>query len=173
MNHFLHTNVGIYRTIADEAYQKMVQSIETGRRRKPDGSAGWIITYDPDHTSFKQAMICLVFTGIWLEAVLHLLIVKAYGKDKFNEYDFKSYEEKLMLLGCTDEGLMNSVSRFRKARKALVHEKAHLDDGEIKWAQKEAENAHRLLTVISERFAEQMGQPLRAPDRQEKALASR
>jgi hypothetical protein len=156
VNHFLHTNVGIYRTIADEAYQKMVQSIEAGRRPKPDGSAGWIITFDPDHTSFKQAMISLVFTGIWLEAILHLLIVRSYGKNKYKEYDFRSYEEKLMLLGCTDEGLMNSVSRFRNSRKSLVHEKAHFDDGEIRWAEKEAENAHGLLTMISECFSEQL-----------------
>lgn len=165
MSHFLYTNVEIYKTIADEAYRKMVQSIETGRRPKPDGSAGWIITYDPEHTSFKQAMISLVFTGIWLEAMLHLLIIRAYGKEKFKEYDFKSYEEKLKLVGCTDEGLMNSVSRFREARKALVHEKAHFDDGEIRWAQKEAENAHGLLTVICEHFSEQLGQQGHAADR--------
>ena len=157
MNHFVLTNVEVYRTIADEAYQKMVQSVEAGRRPKSDGSAGWIVTYDPDQTSFKQAMISLVFTGMWLEATMHLLIVKAYAKDKFEEYDFRSYEEKLMLLGCTDEELLNSVSRFRKARKALVHEKAHFDDGEIRWAQTEAENAHGLLTAIYERFSEQLG----------------
>lgn len=157
MNHFVLTNAEVYRAIADEAYQKMVQSIEAGRRPKPDGSTGWIVTYDPDQTSFKQAMISLVFTGMWLEAMMHLLIVKAHGKDGFKEYDFKSYEEKLTLLGCTDEELLNSVSRFRKARRALVHEKAHFDDGEIRWAQKEAENAHGLLTAIYERFSEQLG----------------
>lgn len=157
MNHFVLTNAEVYRTITDEAYQKMVQSIEAGRRPKPDGSTGWIVTYDPDQTSFKQAMISLVFTGMWLEAMMHLLIVKAHGKDRFKEYDFESYEEKLTLLGCTDEELLNSVSRFRKARRALVHEKAHFDDGEIRWAQKEAENAHGLLAAIYERFSEQLG----------------
>ena len=173
MSNHLHTNVRVYRAIADEAYQKMVQSIEAGRRPKPDGSAGWIVTCDPDQTSFKQAMISIVFTGVWVEAMLHLLIVKAYGKDKYIEYDFKSYEEKLRLLGCSDEKLMDSVSRFRKARKDLVHEKAHIDDGEIRFAQKEAEKAYELLAAISEHFSEQLGQPLRAPDRQEKAPASR
>jgi hypothetical protein len=93
MDRFIFTNAAVYKAIADEAYQTMVQSIETGRRPKPDGSAGWIVTYDPNQTSFKQAMISLVFTGMWLEAVTHLLIVKAHGKDKFKEYDFKSYEE--------------------------------------------------------------------------------
>ena len=157
VNRFVFTNAAIYKAIADEAYQKMVQSVEAGRRPKPDGSAGWIVTYDPTQTSFKQAMISLVFAGMWLEAMTHLLIVKVHGKDKFEEYDFKSYEEKLMLLGCTDQELLNSVSEFRKARRLLVHEKAHFDDGEIRWAQKEAENAHELLVVIYERLSEQLG----------------
>jgi hypothetical protein len=156
MNRFVFTNAEIYKMIADDAYQTMVQSDEAGRRSKPDGSAGWIITYDPNQTSFKQAMISLVFTGMWLEAVMHLLIVKIYGKDKFKEYDFKSYKEKLTLLGCTDQELLNSVDSFRRARKSLVHEKAHFDDGEIKWAQKEAKNAHELLTVIYAHFSGQL-----------------
>ena len=157
MNHFVLTNAAVYKTIADEAYEKMGQSMEAGRRPKPDGSAGWIVTYDPNQTSFKQAMISLVFTGMWLEAMTHLLIVKAHGMEKAKEYDFKSYEEKLTLLGCTDQELLNSVSRFRKARRSLVHEKAHFDDGEIRWVQKEAENAHELLVAIHKSFSEQLG----------------
>jgi hypothetical protein len=152
MNPFVLTNVDIYKTIAVEAYQNMVQSIEAGRRPKPDGTAGWIVTYDPDRTSFKQAMISVVFTGMWLEAIMHLLIMKAYGNNKFKEYDFKSYKEKLKLLGCTDEELLNSASRFQKTRKELVHEKAHFNDGEIRWAQKEAENAHSLLMEVHRLF---------------------
>ena len=42
MNHLVLTNVEVYRTIADEAYKKMVQSVEAGRRPKADGTAGWI-----------------------------------------------------------------------------------------------------------------------------------
>lgn len=152
-----YVNAAAYKAIADEAYQKMVLSIETGRRPMPDGSPGWIVTYDPNQTSFKQAMISLVFTGMWLEAVTHLLIVKAHGKDKFKEYDFKSYEEKLRLLGCTDHELLNSASKFREAWKSLVHEKAHFDDDEIRWAQKEAESAHGLLVAIHNHFSEQLG----------------
>lgn len=158
MDHFVLTNAAVYKSIADEAYEKMVQSTEAGRRPKPDGSVGWIVTYDPNQTSFRQAMISLVFTGMWLEAVTHLLIVKAHGIEKAKEYDFKSYEEKLALLDCTDEKLLNSVLRFRKARRSLVHEKAYFDDGEVRWAQKEAENAHELLVAIQERFSEQLSQ---------------
>ena len=41
------------------------------------------MTYDPGQTSFKQSMISIVFTGIWLEALMHLLIVRRYGENKF------------------------------------------------------------------------------------------
>lgn len=155
MDDLVFTNITIYRAIANEAYQKMVQLMEAGRRRKPDGSPGWIITYDPNQTSFKQSMISLVFTGMWLEGFLHLLIVKRYGKSKFKEYDFKSYEEKLDLLGCTEKELLDRVSRFRKIRKSLVHEKAYFDNGDIWRAQNEAENTHEMLASIHQYFSEQ------------------
>jgi len=151
------TNIEIYKTIADEAYQKMVQLMEAGRPPKPDGSAGQTIIYEPNQNSFKQSMISIVFTGMWFESLIHLLIVKKHGKEKFKEYDFKSYEEKLQLLGCTDQKLLDRVLRFRKTRKSLVHEKAHLDDGEIKWAQDEAENAHQILICIHGHFSGKLG----------------
>ena len=99
-------------------------------------------------------MVSIVFTGMWLEALMHLLIVKKYGKDKFKKYDFKTYEEKLQLLGYTDKKLLHRVSRFRRNRKSLVHEKAHFDQDEIKKAQDEAENAHEMLVAIHSHFLE-------------------
>lgn len=157
MNSSVVTNIAVYKAIADEAYEEMVRSIATMRRPKPDGSPGWIITYDPKQTSFKQSMISIVFAGMWLEAFTHLLIVKNFGKEKFKEYDRKSYEEKIRLLGCTEMKLLDRVAQFRTTRKSVVHEKAHLDDGEIKKAQNEAENAHEMLVAIYEHFKNQLG----------------
>lgn len=150
MNTSVITNISVYKAIAKDAHQKMLKSIESGRRPKPDGSPGWVISLDPSQSSFKQAMIVIVFTGMWLEALMHLLIVRDHGKKIFEEYDFKSYEEKLRLIGVLDETILSRTTRFRKTRKALVHEKAHLDDGEILWAQKEADNAYELLTALQE-----------------------
>ncbi|MDQ5985882.1 MAG: hypothetical protein CSYNP_01599 [Syntrophus sp. SKADARSKE-3] len=157
MNPFIHTNVDIYWGIADEAYNKMRQAIEAGRRPKSDGSPGWIITYDPEQTSFKQAMISVVFTAMWFEATMHLHIVKAYGKSKFKTYDHKPYEDKLKLLGCTDVELLKLAARFQKARKLLVHEKAYFDDGETRTAQGEAENAHAFLLSAQRFFVARKG----------------
>jgi hypothetical protein len=151
------TNIETYRAIADEAYRNMVQLMEANRRPKSDGSAGWVITPDPHQSSFKQSMISIVFTGMWLESLTHLLIVKKFGKEKFKEYDFKTYEEKLQLLGYTDQNLFDRVLRFRKTRKSLVHEKAHFDDDEIKTAQDEAENAHEILAAIHGYISEKSG----------------
>lgn len=150
---FVVTNVRIYKQIADEAYEKMSEALNAGRRPKTDGSEGWIITPDPHQTSFKQAMVSIVFTGIWLEALLHLLIVQAHGEQVFEEYDRKkSYEDKLRKVGFDDQELLECVGKFRKARKCLVHEKAYSD---TTWetAQDAAENSHRILTALHGYFS--------------------
>ncbi len=110
------------------------------------------MTFDPKQTSFKQAMISIVFTGMWIEALMHLLIVEQHGEATFKKYDFKPYEEKLILLGCADDELLQSASHFQKVRKSLVHEKAYFDEGEILLAQMEAKNAHSLLVSIHNLF---------------------
>jgi hypothetical protein len=155
MDHFVISNVTVYKAIADEAHEKMHALMDSSRRPKNDGSPGWIITYDPNQNSFKQAMITIVFTGMSLEALMHLLIVRNHGEARFREYDFKPYEDKLRFLGCSDQLILERAIQFRKCRKALVHEKAHFDDGEIKVAQDEADNAHELLVAIHSHFQSQ------------------
>jgi len=102
-------------------------------------------------------MIAIVFTGMWLEALMHLLIVQKYGEPKFKEYDFKSYEEKLQLLGCSNQQIIDRATRFRETRKTLVHEKAHFDDGEIQNAQDEADSAYELLVALHSKFSPEIG----------------
>ena len=149
------TNISVYKAIALDAHQKMHEHLNAGRRPKDDGSPGWIIRFDPEQSSFKPAMIAIVFTGMWLEALLHLLIVRDHGIEKFREYDFKSYEDKIRLLGSSDQRILDSAERFRKCRKELVHEKANFDDREIKTAQDEADNAYELLVAIDALFMPQ------------------
>lgn len=152
------SNALIYKQISEEAYLKMVESSEEGRRPKDDDSEGFILTFDPNHTSFKQSMIVVVFTGMWLEAVLHQLIVSKHGEKKFKEYDFKSYRDKLTLLGVSDAVLLNDVDNFKTTRKELVHEKAYFDLGEIKVAQSEAKLAHKIMMRVSSELVSR-GQP--------------
>jgi len=155
MNKITITNIDTYKSIADEAFSEMVQLLNAGRRPKADGNEGWIVTIDPSQRSFKKAMISIVFTGMWLEALCHLKIVERFGEEKYKEYDFKSYEDKLELLGVTDIAIIQSVKQFRTTRKELVHEKAYFDKGKMKVAQKEAECAHEMLHTIHAKFLKQ------------------
>jgi hypothetical protein len=152
MSELVITNVSTYKAVAADAHKAMCELVSSGRRPKDDGSPGWILTFDPEQKSFKQAMITIVFTGIWLEALFHLLIVRNHGKDKFKEFDFKPYSAKLQLLGCSDQQLLVAADHFQKSRKELVHEKAHFDSGEIKTAQDEADKAYQLLLAVDSLF---------------------
>lgn len=149
----VHTNIEVYRAIAEDAFEEMIQLDSSSRRPKDDGANGFIITYDPEHKSFKKSMIVVVFTGMWLEALLHQEIVKKYGEAEFKKVDRKkTYEQKLALLGIHDQELMDKVKRFRETRKELVHEKAFLDEGQIKTAQKEANVANEVMSGITEQL---------------------
>ena len=79
------TNVRVFYKIAKESYEAMRDDLDSKRRPKPGGGPGWINTFDPDQKSFKDAFITIVFCGVWLEAVLHLLIVKQKGVEVFKE----------------------------------------------------------------------------------------
>ncbi len=146
------TNVSTYKVIAINAQLEMHQLTNSGRRPKDDGSHGWIITFDPDQRSFKQAMIAIVFTGMWLEAFLHLRIVRDCGLQKFKEYDFKSLADKLQLLGCSEPAIIEAAQKFQKYRKELVHEKAYCDAGQLRTAQDGADSANQLLLAVDAWF---------------------
>ena len=150
------SNVRIFRAIADRAYDKMSEDMDKNIRARPDGGPGVIKTFDPEQTSFKEAMISIVFTCIWLEATLHLLIVRMRGSKRFEEVDKRPYEEKLRMLGCGDGQLLNKVEILRSTRRQLVHEKAYFEfneegefTGETRIAQDEAENARAVIVGVS------------------------
>lgn len=94
------TNVGIYRSIADCAYRQMAADMAENLRPGSEGSDVVVKTFDPEQLSFKQAMISVVFTCIWLEAALHLLIVGKLGREAYTKkVDRSGYGTKLSLLG--------------------------------------------------------------------------
>ena len=154
------TNVRVYRSIADDAYRQMSADMNANIRPRPDGSDGVFKTFDPEQLSFKQAMISIVFTGIWLEAALHLLIVRNRGRNAYTDkVDHYSYRGKLILLDCADEELLRKVDRLQQARRDLVHEKAHREyndagefTGELRTAQDEAENARDVMLAVEQWF---------------------
>lgn len=155
---FKITNIETYKAIALEAYEEMINLDSSSKTPKADGSDGFIIKYDPEHKSFKKSMIVVVFTGMWLEALLHLKIVKIHGESEFKKVDRKySYEEKLKMIGVSSTDLLNKVKRLRETRKELVHEKAFLDNGEIKKAQQEAVLANEVMNEIIVQISQPQG----------------
>ena len=150
------TNVHIFGAIADAAYERMYEDMANNVRPMPDGSSRFIKVFDPEQNSFKDAMVSIVFSCIWLEALLHLLIVEKLGRECFKKVDRRlSYGEKLGLLGCSDEKLLEWIVQLQESRRQLVHEKAHLEytdegvfAGEVKTAQDEAENARRVMVGV-------------------------
>jgi hypothetical protein len=87
----------------------MLKHMEAGIRPKKNGEPGCIKTPDPERKSFKAALITIVFCGVFLEALLHLLIVDKKGVEEFKKVDKKeSYEGKLSLLECKDTEIKKS-----------------------------------------------------------------
>ena len=156
-SNFVHTNVRVFYKIAQESYAAMNEFLEMYRRPKPNGESGYINTLDPDKKSFKNALITIVFCGVCLESVLHLLIVNRKSVDVFKEFDRKGYEDKLQLLGCNDTSIMELCKNFKAARREVVHEKAHLDHESIRAAQIEAAKAIDLVDKVFAYFKLEMG----------------
>ena len=148
----VHTNVRVFYKIAQESYEKMNTYLNSNRRPKPNGEPGYIITFDPEQKSFMNALITIVFSGIFLESLLHLRIVKMHGLEVFKEYDRKSYEDKIKLLGCNDQSIIKLCRNYRNSRREIVHEKAYLDNDSIRAAQEEAEIAIKLINKVAAYF---------------------
>ncbi len=148
---FIQTDINVFYNIAHEAHVAMTDDFNASRKPKPGG--GYVIKADPKQKSFKNAFITIVFCGIFLEALLHLLIVERKGLEVFNNCDRKmNYEEKLHLLGCTDPSILERCKQYRATRRAIVHEKAHLNDNSLKVAQTEADFAMDLIKDINKYF---------------------
>lgn len=147
------SNAQVYLAIAEEALTESNRLDEATRTPKPDGEHGFVITYDPEHTSFKRSMIAIVFAGLYFEALLYMVGVERLGKDEYMKIDRKCYEEKLHALGVFDIETLATCKRFREARKDLVHEKAvgpyEMEKCTFRAAQCEAEIAVSFVKSIA------------------------
>jgi hypothetical protein len=155
MTHFL-SNASIYRAIAEEANEEAQRLWNESRTPKPDGSAGFIVAFDPSRRSFKKSLVAIAFAGIYLEALLYLKGTQTMGKTWKNKWDGSTYEEKLRVLGVNDAQFLASAERLRKSRRDLVHEKAvPLEDiaiAELRWAHEEAAFAAAFIGQVNERL---------------------
>jgi len=152
----MFTNQKIYLNIAEEALAELERLTDQGRRPMSNGQQGYIVTYDPDRKSFKQAFIAIVFSCIYLEALLFAVGTKLYGRTEWSKSvnDRLPYEKKLPRLGVNDAELISESEYLRELRKEIIHEKlAGLELQELgtaRFAQKEAKRAVKFVLKISE-----------------------
>lgn len=120
------TNLKIYLAIAEEALAESTRQLEAHRTPKPDGQPGYILTSDPERKSFKQSLIAIAFSGIYLDALLSVTGRARFGKAFYDEKIDRcfTYEGKLRLLGIVDEGDLVRCTRLRENRNDLIHEKS-------------------------------------------------
>ena len=147
------SNAHVYLTIAEEALAESKQLDQAARTPRPDGEPGFVIAYDQERTSFKRSLVAMVFSGVYLEAILYIVGVERLGKDEYIKIDRKHYEEKLRALGITDPEILATCKRFRDARNDLVHEKAlephEIETGRFHMAQREADVGVSFVKVVA------------------------
>lgn len=148
----------VFYAVAQESLEEMRFHTKKYSRPKPNGELGMINVLDPKQKGFKKAMITIVFCGICLDALLHLQIGTRLGVDECRRTDHKTYEDKLKLLGCEKKALLDACSQFRESRRKIVHEKAHIDNGKFKIAQREAEKSMATLDSVCQFLKVSLGQ---------------
>jgi hypothetical protein len=146
----LHSNIQTFLEIAENANAEAQRLLQSKRSPKPDGSAGYVVLFDPARQSFKQSLIAIAFAGIYFEALAFIVGTSTFGSKWERDLDKKWYETKLLELGISDEGLIQSAKRLRLSRNDLLHEKAHplekISITEIRRAQ--TESAHAIDFIV-------------------------
>ena len=149
---YYSTNASVYLAVANESCRSMRDDLQRRVLPKPDGSPGNVLVFDPDRRSYKDAFITIVFSGMYVDAMLHILLVKRRGLDVARALDHATYEKKMEELGCQNQDLLTAAARFRTSRREVVHEKAFLDQDSFKVAQDEAESSIAFVETFNQHF---------------------
>ena len=138
----------VYLAIAKESLAKSQRFSQRQRTELANGRA--LIRYDPKQRSFKNSLIAIAFSGMYLEALLHLVGSRRLGINAYEKIDGKTYEDKLRALAINDTALLADCKRFRESRRDLEHEKAFhpRSSREMRTAQLEAADAVALIERV-------------------------
>lgn len=151
------TNINVYLEIAEDALAASNHLFENSTTPNEIAAEGHVMTRDPERKSFKQSLVAIAFSGMYLEALLGLVGTARLGKSLYSKIDRQTtYEEKLSLLGIYDQELLSDCKRFREARNDLMHEK-HIDlemlkAGEFRVAQNEAAHGVQFVKTVSNKL---------------------
>ncbi len=153
----IFSNSRVYHDIAVEALTASESASTAGSRPKGDGSPGRVLAYDPERRSFKQSMIAIVFAGMYIEAQLWLHGCGRLGIAKYRSIDKQPLEERLPVLGVSNQTLRDDLKKYRESRKSLVHEKPvpiSMDESPTRIAQTEAAKAVALMERVDRALAD-------------------
>jgi hypothetical protein len=159
----LVSNVSLFRVMAREAAAQSLESLDAHRTPHPDGRPGYTLRWDENQVSFKQALIAIAFSGIYLEALMSIVTREAKRANRrFVSKSTKSrrYRGRLEALGIKDKGLLEEVDHFNDARRDVIHEESYelstvpgaANNSDMKFfvAQGEAERALKLIDRVTE-----------------------
>jgi hypothetical protein len=148
------TNVVIYRAIATEALS--ASEAWDKKHTRPNGTGGFVRTLDLTHTSFKNSLVAVVFSGMVIEATMWIVGCRKLGVAQYKKVDRDELEERLAPLGVSDAQLHDDLKAYREVRRALVHEKAlpmSQDRSPNSTGQEEAKKAIRLMERVERAIA--------------------
>ena len=81
---YILSNIKLFEVIVNSACRNIRDDM---KKRIHSDTSPVVKIFDPDKHSFKESLVVIVFTCIWLEAVLHLLIVEKFGLAYFEKID--------------------------------------------------------------------------------------
>jgi hypothetical protein len=149
------SNAHHFREIANAAFLKWEALGKDCLRPNPVNPRGRIIAYPLVSEMSKEGLICIVFFGVYLEALFVIKGRRKFGKNKWDAYfDKLIYEAKLELLGCENERILSKCKRFRIARNDVIHERP-VPLGDFKKCKRLSEeviNAQELIRLIENHF---------------------
>ncbi len=146
----VYTTARFFRAIAVEAWQRVEENDRRSRQPNPTGT-GWIVAFDPARLSFKDSLVTIVFTVVYLEALVALMRRKRGARVAASAETQLTLEERLARLGVSDTRLLVNCKRLRKSRNLVVHEKPQVGFPEdLRIAQVEAGLAIAVLQDIEQ-----------------------
>jgi hypothetical protein len=127
-NNFLISNVSVFYSIAQTASRRSKELTEQAKTPMPGEPGRFVIKWDPGQEGFKNAFVAIVFSGVYLDALLNIEGARRLGEDKYRKLYMQKYEDRLKALDVTDAQLLIDCEKFRGIRNEVTHEKAIFAD---------------------------------------------
>jgi hypothetical protein len=147
------SNVQVFLDIAKEHLAQCEKSLDAHRTPRTDGVNGYILSPDPERRSFKSGLIAIAFAGVYLDALLRVVMILRLGMTKAQQLEMRTYETKMAALGVTDQDLLARTKDFRESRNDVMHEEPIVDGVLLKRSPKAAQDEAKVGVTLVEAIA--------------------